>query len=93
MQFYLIRVWRTDDGWAPPELSPATLLHGSNRFYLNTYSMWGLHESIFIKHLFGRSSYAKYPLFIYEMIFSTSRSYSDKVNSDPDLTHIYHYFG
>ena len=29
----------------------------------------GLHEFIFIKHLFGRSSYAKYPLYIYEMIF------------------------
>ena len=54
--------------------------------------MWGLHKFIFIKHLFGISSYSKHSLYKYEMIFSTSIAYSDKVNRDPELINLYDYF-
>ena len=56
--------------------------------------MWSLHEFILIKDLFGRSSYANHSLYTYKMIFfSIRRSYSDKVNRDPDFTHFFRYFG
>lgn len=66
--FYMFRVRKTDDRWAPPDFSPVTLrcpcMSQTEIFYWNTYWMWFLHEFLFIKHLFGKPSQAMHSLYI-----------------------------